>query len=214
MMNGEHMDQSVNIDDLHPTQLTLGLAEVRARAKAMRASSPDDLKKLLASKSVPHVLGPHGRIYIIDHHHLCRALLEAGHGQVILGTRLEDWSDLDLKSFWARMEAHSYCWPIDMNGNRRPYSKIPPHVRELTDNPWRTIARSVRGDAYSNEDTPFQEFKWGDYYRSFMTQRLLECDIELARELAVKLSRNEEAQDLPGYLGRDGARSRKARVRT
>lgn len=206
------MDQSVNIGDLHPTQLTLGLAEVRARAKKMRASSADDLQKLLASKPVPHVLGPQGRIYIVDHHHLCRAMLEAGHDQVILGTCLEDWSDLDLKSFWARMDAHSYCWPIDENGNRRPYSKIPPHVRELTNNPWRTIARSVRGEAYSNEDTPFQEFKWGEYYRSFMTPRLLECDIETARELAVKISRNEEAQDLPGYLGRDGAKSRKART--
>ncbi len=213
-MDGGKMDQSVNIGDLHPTQLTLGLSEVRARAKAMRSSSADDLNKLVASKPVPHVIGPHGRIYIIDHHHLCRALLEAGYEQVILGTRLEDWSDLDLKSFWARMEAHSYCWPIDVNGNRRPFSKIPPHVRELTDNPWRTIARSVRGEAYSNEDTPFQEFKWGDYYRSFMTPRLLECDIEMARELAVKLSRNEEAQDLPGYLGRGGARSRKEKART
>lgn len=42
---------------------------------------------------------------------------------------------------------------------------------------------------------------WGNYYRSFMTTRLLQSDIELAEKLAVKLSRLDEAQDLPGYLG-------------
>lgn len=207
---GGLMEQDASIHDLHPTQLTLGLAEVRKRAKAMRQLAPGDLRSLLQSKPVPHVLGPGGRIYIIDHHHLCRALLEVGHERVILGTQLEDWSDLDLKSFWARMEAHSYCWPIDMNGNRRPYSRIPPHIRELTDNPWRTLARSIRGTAYSNEDTPFQEFKWGDYYRSFMTQRLLECDSELAMELAVKLSHIDEAHDLPGFIGRRAGKTSEA----
>ncbi len=209
-MNGARMDLEASIHDLHPTQLTLGLAEVRKRAKMMRGLAPGDLKSLLASKPVPHVLGPEGRIYIIDHHHLCRALLEIGYERVILGSQLEDWSDLDLRAFWARMEAHSYCWPLDANGNRRPYSKIPPHIRELTDNPWRTIARSVRDVAYANQDTPFQEFKWGDYYRSFMTPRLLECDNDLAMDLAVKLSHIDEAHDLPGFLGRYAGKTAKS----
>ncbi|MGQ3674085.1 ParB-like protein [Xanthobacter sp. TB0139] len=196
------MEQNVSIDDLHPTQLTLGMAEVRRRAQAMNKLAPGDLKALLLNKAIPHVLGPERQIYMVDHHHLCRALLEIGREKVILGAQLADLSALNQQEFWLQMEARNFCWPIDVNGDRRPYSRIPDHVRDLTDNPWRTLARSVRGQAYTNEDTPFQEFKWGDYYRSFMSRRLLECDVALATEMAVKLSQIDEAQDLPGYIAK------------
>ena len=195
--------REIDIDALHPTQLTLGLKEVERRAALMRDLSGRELRALLEAKVVPYVIGPGRRLYMIDHHHLCRALVSVGHDTVLLGPERADWSALDLKDFWHRMEGEGLCWPIDVEGNRRPCVKIPRHVRELTDNPWRTLARGVRGKAYSNEDTPFQEFMWGNYYRSFMTTRLLEADIVLAEKLAVKLSRLDEAQDLPGYLGRE-----------
>ncbi|MDI4665981.1 hypothetical protein K9U40_16865 [Xanthobacter autotrophicus] len=193
--------REVAIDALRPTQLTLGLYEVQRRAKLMGGLSRRELRALIEEKAVPCVLGPKRRLYMIDHHHLCRALLEIGHDTVMVGAPRADWSALDLKDFWHRMETQGFCWPIDVDGNRRPCVKIPEHISELTDNPWRTLARGVRGKAYSNEDTPFQEFMWGNYYRSFMTTRLLQSDIELAEKLAVKLSRLDEAQDLPGYLG-------------
>ena len=191
----------IDIAALNPTQLTLGLQEVERRAAQMRKLSRRELRTLKENRPVPYVVGPKRRLYIIDHHHLCRALLAVGDETVFLGEARADWSSLDLKAFWHRMETEGLCWPIDVDGNRRPCLKIPGHVSELTDNPWRTLARGVRGKAYANEDTPFQEFMWGNYYRSFMTTRLLETDIALAEKLAVKVSLLDEAQDLPGYLG-------------
>ncbi|MFG1358060.1 ParB-like protein [Xanthobacter pseudotagetidis] len=191
----------IDIAALHPTQLTLGMSEVKRRARQMGGLSKADLKALLKARPVPHVVGPKGRHYMVDHHHLCRALLRIDHDWVYLGARFADWSSLELGAFWHRMEAAQYCWPIDMEGNRRPCVKIPDNVDALTDNPWRTLARGVRGKAYSNQDTPFQEFMWGNYFRSFMTTRLLETDINLAETLATRLARLDEAQDLPGYLG-------------
>lgn len=192
---------TVRIDDLHPTQLTLGLAEVQVRARAMAALPRKELKALLKARPVPYVIGPAGQFYLIDHHHLCRALHQIGRRRVVLGDCRADWSDLDLRSFWLRMEAEGFCWPIDAEGNRRPWRKIPRHVADLTDNPWRSLARGLRGRAYTNEDTPFQEFMWGDYFRTFMTQRLLLTSRPLAEKLAMGLARLDEAQDLPGYLG-------------
>ncbi|MFG1221684.1 ParB-like protein [Xanthobacter autotrophicus DSM 597] len=192
----------IDIAALNPTQLTLGLQEVERRAAQMRKLSQRELRALKEDKAVPYVIGPKRRLYIIDHHHLCRALLAVGEETVFLGEARADWSDLDLKAFWHRMETEGLCWPIDVDGNRRPCVKIPAHVSALTDNPWRTLARGVRGMAYANEDTPFQEFMWGNYYRSFMTTRLLETDIVMAEKLAIKVSLLDEAQDLPGYLGK------------
>ena len=41
----------------------------------------------------------------------------------------------------------------------------------------------------------------GDYFRTFMTRRLIELQFELAVQLATKLARLSEAQDLPGFRG-------------
>ena len=112
-----------------------------------------------------------------------------------------DWSGLETKAFWRMMELKGYCWPIDADGNRRPYAAIPKSIADLTDNVWRTLARSVRGKAFEDQDTPFQEFMWGDYFRTFMSRRLIELQFDLAAELAMKLARLSEAQDLPGYWG-------------
>ena len=95
---------------------------------------------------------------MVDHHHLARALWQLGIRQVALGEKLADLSDLNIKSFWPEMEKKGYCWPIDADGDRRPYSTIPHHIKDLTDNVWRTLARELRGEAFDDLDTPFQEF--------------------------------------------------------
>ncbi len=195
--------RAVAIDDLHPTQLTLGLQEVARRAKKMMALGEEEVDALFRRKPVPCAQGPGGQLYLVDHHHLCRAALVAGYKQVYLDLdRMIDHSRLDARAFWEVMEQEGYCWPIDADGNRRPFARIPSHVRDLTDNPWRTLARSVRGPAFRDDDeTPFKEFMWGEYFRSFMSKRLIETDLDLARELAIKLAQLDEAQDLPGYMG-------------
>ena len=138
---------------------------------------------------------------MVDHHHLVRALWSLGIGEATLGDQLADWSDLEVKAFWRKMESSGFCWPIDAEGNRRPYADIPDHVSNLTDNFWRSLARRVRGKAFENLDTPFQEFMWGDYFRTFMSRRLIESHFELAVDLATKLARVTDAQDLPGFRG-------------
>ena len=57
----------------------------------------------------------------------------------------------------------------------------------------------MRGKAFENLDTPFQEFIWGDYFRTFMSRRLLELQFDLAADLATALAHLPEAEDLPGF---------------
>ena len=195
------MSERVSIERLRPTQLTLGHDDVRRRRAKIAAMSEVDFDAYLERKAVPHVIGPGGAVYMTDHHHLVRALWEEGRTEAVLGLCVADWSRMDARTFWARMDDEALCWPIDADGNRRPFAAIPDHVRDLTDNPWRTLARKVRGKAFEDLDTPFQEFMWGDYFRSFMSRRLIETDVDIAADLAKKLARLGEAQDLPGWLG-------------
>lgn len=191
--------QYIEIDDLRPTQLTLGLSAVKRRMDKLGGMSAAEFHAYLVRKEVPHVLGPGGSTYLLDHHHLARALWDTGRTKMVLGPRIGDFSALNGKAFWHRMEAERYCWPIDADGNRRPYAAIPRHVRDLTDNVWRSLARSVRGRAFDDLDTPFQEFMWGDYFRTFMSRRLIEARFDLAAALAVDLAALPEAEDLPGF---------------
>jgi len=195
-------NRTIAIDDLHPTQLTLGMAEVTRRAKRMAALDKDDLEDLVRKRPVPCVIGPKGRLYMIDHHHLCRALLLCGRTTAVQDVgATQDWSHMNADEFWPAMDRAGMCWPIDADGNRRPYARIPGHVRELTDNPWRTLARGVRGTAFrDDDDTPFKEFMWGEYFRTFMSKRLIETSLDLAEDWALKLAQLDEAQDLPGYI--------------
>lgn len=193
------MAKKIAIDSFFPTQLTLGLSEVARRASKMRTLSPAELEAAIDEKPVPHVLGPRNRIYMIDHHHLLRALWTIGVRKAALGEQVSDWSEMPLKEFWRKMDRKGYCWPIDAEGNMRPYAAIPAHVTELTDNVWRTLARQLRGEAFDDLETPFQEFMWGDYFRTFMSRRLLELDYDAALGLAARIARLPEAQDLPGF---------------
>jgi hypothetical protein len=58
----------------------------------------------------------------------------------------------------------------------------------------------VRGEAFEDQDTPFQEFICGDYFHTFMSRRLIESQFDLAVDLATKLGRLAEAEDLPGFF--------------
>jgi hypothetical protein len=197
----EMVRMKIPIADLRPTQLTLGMSEVAARAAKIAKLPADDRETYIDGKAIPHVIGPGKRLFMVDHHHLDRALWSLSIGEAALGDPLADWSDLEVKAFWRKMESNGFCWPIDADGNRRPYADIPGHVSDLTDNFWRSLARRVRGRAFENLDTPFQEFMWGDYFRTFMSRCPIESHFELAVDLATKLARLTDAQDLPGFRG-------------
>src|SRR5215211_1632523 len=65
----------VAITSLRPTQITVGMREVKAKRKRWRET--DSKKKggeFLGKHMIPVVLGPKENHYIIDHHHLARAL--------------------------------------------------------------------------------------------------------------------------------------------
>ena len=75
----------IAIADLRPTQLTLGLTEVESHAARIAMQSPLERQAYLERKSIPHVVGPGKGVYIVDHHHLARALLSLNIPDAILG---------------------------------------------------------------------------------------------------------------------------------
>ena len=65
----------VNVSDLRPTQFAVGMAEVKNRAERISNFDEDDLRKYLKKKVGRIVIGPGETLWVVDGHHLARALL-------------------------------------------------------------------------------------------------------------------------------------------
>ena len=66
--------EPVPIMSLRPTQMTVGMREVKEKRKRWREHDDKKRAKLLGRHQIPVVVGPDKMNYVIDHHHLARAL--------------------------------------------------------------------------------------------------------------------------------------------
>jgi hypothetical protein len=191
----------IPIGDLHPTQITVGLREVTARRKAWRSKEGKKAAKFLGQHMIPTILGPKDRHYVIDHHHLARALHEEGVKSVLV-TVLANLSRLDSDCFWFVMDNHNWMHPFDEEGRRQSYEHIPSSVDQLVDDPFRSLAGELRRvGGFAKDTTPFSEFLWADFLRRRMKRKTIERDFDAALDQALKLAKTEEAGYLPGWCG-------------
>ena len=191
----------VAIDDLRPTQITVGMREVEAMRKAWRARQGDKAAEFLGRHMIPVIVGPRDRYYVIDHHHLARALHEEGVEKVFV-TVIANLRLLERASFWFVLDNHNWMHPFDDEGRRRRYEDIPTSVRDLVDDPFRSLAGELRrAGGFAKDTTPFSEFLWADFLRRRMRRKFVEKDFGGALKQALKLARTEDADYLPGWCG-------------
>jgi len=192
---------SVAIGDLRPTQITVGMREVKAKRKAWRETSDKKGGKFLGKHMIPVILGPKDRHYVIDHHHLARALHEEGVKDLAV-TVVANLSNLEIDSFWFVMDNRNWMHPFDDEGRRRGYRDIPKTVTELVDDPFRSLAGELRRmGGFAKDTTPFSEFIWADFLRRRMKRKFIEKDFNSALEQALELAKSVEADYLPGWCG-------------
>jgi hypothetical protein len=188
------------IKQLFPTQLTVGMIEVKDKKAALLALKPKDQSAFMAAHPIPAIVGPGGRLYITDHHHLARAALEAGVGTGICEIEA-DLSSSRADKFWDEMNENLWVHPLDEYGVRHVYSALPQHIEALVDDIYRSLAGYVR-DAGGYEKTPtaFAEFVWADYFRRSLAVEAVKADFHAAVKAALPLAKSRLAKGLPGYL--------------
>ena len=186
---------------LRPTQMTLGMNEVHVKRVAWKQKTTDDLAKFLAAHMVPIIIGLKGEPYLIDHHHLARALHEEGLKSVFV-TVIADLSRLPADHFWNMMAFHSWVHPYDSKGRRRPYSELPKTVKSMEDDPYRSLAGELRAmGGFAKDSSPFSEFLWADFLRPRIKAKAIKADFEAALTKALALAKTGEADYLPGWSG-------------
>jgi len=191
----------VDIADLRPTQITVGMREVKAKQKGWREKKGKKGGEFLGKHMIPVILGPDDRHYVIDHHHLARALHEEGVKNVLV-TVVANLSMVDRDTFWTVLDNRSWMHPFDDKGRRRHYKDIPKSVRDLVDDPFRSLAGELRrAGGFAKDTTPFSEFLWADFLRRRIKRKLVEHDFDRAIITAMKFAKSQEAIFLPGWCG-------------
>ncbi len=194
----------VDIAELRPTQITVGLREAKTKADTLKKLNGKDGKEFVHKHVIPVVKGPRDRFYVIDHHHLSRALLFAGHKQVSV-TVILNLVRLEKDAFWPFMDNRGLLHPFDDQGKRRAYRNIPKSIEDLADDPFRSLAGALRRKGgYAKDTTPFSEFLWADFLRRRLDRKDVEKDFGGALTAAFKLAKKMDADHLPGWCGTVG----------
>ena len=197
--------QSVPIMTLRPTQITVGMREVQEKRKSWRVHREKKKLDFLKRHAVPVILGFKEQLYIIDHHHLARALHDEGVKDVLVLV-VRDLSSISEKSFWTFLDHHDWVYPYDERGDRCDYKKIPRSVAELKDDPYRSLAGELRRiGGFAKDTTPFSEFLWADFLREPIGKASVKNQYKSAIKKAYKLAKSSKANYLPGWCAPVGA---------
>ena len=197
----EPMIHPIPILALRPTQMTVGIREVKEKRKRWRAQEEKKKAESLGKHMIPVVRGPEKRYYVVDHHHLARALHDEGVKDILV-TVIGDLTMVDKDAFWGVMDNKRWVYPYDAKGERRHFKDLPKSITDLKDDPFRSLAGELRrAGGFAKDTTPFSEFLWADFLRRKMSAKVVEENFAKALEKGLALARSQDATYLPGWCG-------------
>jgi hypothetical protein len=178
------------------------MREVKEKRKRWRDhKSKKKQAELLGKHMIPVVLGPGERHYVVDHHHLARALHDEGVEDILVSI-VADLTMVDPTLFWNVLDNRKWVHPYDAKGERRLFKDVPKTVADLKDDPFRSLAGELRRvGGFAKDTTPFSEFLWADFLRERISRKGVEADFEKAIEKALALAKSKDAVYLPGWCG-------------
>src|ERR1700756_5032720 len=191
----------IPILSLRPTQMTVGMREVKEKRKRFREQNAAKQGDMIGKHMVPVVYGPDERYYVVDHHHLARALHDEGIEDILV-TVIGDLRMVQKDAFWNVMDNKRWAYPYDAKGERRPFKDLPKSIRELKDDPFRSLAGELRrAGGFAKDTTPFSEFLWADFLRPRIRVKQIRDRFSAALERAMAMAKSEDAGYLPGWCG-------------
>ena len=207
MSTREPLLSPVPIGDLRPTQITVGYREVADKRREWNEMDEAKRPTFLGRHMIPVLLGPKKRHYVVDHHHLARALHDEGCESVLVNV-VADLSALDKDAFWVFVDNRGWCHPYDGQGRRLGFESIPRTIGDLADDPFRSLAGALRrAGGYAKETVPFTEFLWADALRRRIDAKTVEEAFGATLVQALEFAKSKEARYLPGWCGPSGGSS-------
>ena len=176
---------SVAVNQILPTHMNEGFAEVDAKISGWNLVSPSNLQSTLLTDIEPVVIGPDGKLYLLNGHHTFTSLLESNYGAsnpTVYVNVVANYSNLTESQFWTQMQAGNLVLPLNdgvpQTLNVNTGSPIPTSLTGLTNDPYRGLERSILKNKSSvlfsgGATTPgldkmngfYSDFIWAQAYR-------------------------------------------------
>ncbi|MEY3928493.1 MAG: hypothetical protein RLZZ516_203 [Cyanobacteriota bacterium] len=194
----------VRLSDLQPTQMCVGMAEIRSRQSDFADDSAEERRRYLRHKPTPLVRSSAGELWMVDRHHRLRALLELDPSATACGyVALQ----LEVSERRAALEAlHQRGWLYLYDGRGHgPLSPqaLPRSLADTQDDPYRSLVWKLKreGVIAAAPLIPFHEFRWGAWLRSRNLPSFSSERLEPALPAARALARSQAARELAGWIG-------------
>jgi hypothetical protein len=189
---------------LQPTQLCVGLAEVRSRQADFLAESSNERRSYLGSKPVPLARSSSGAVWMMDRHHRLRALLELEPEAVAFGYVVLEVDSDDRSVVLQELHQRGWLYLHDGRGlGPLPATALPTTLLGLQDDPYRSLVWKLKKERLIEPAPliPFHEFRWGAWLRSRPLPPFSSQNLEPALPAARSFARSGAASHLAGWKG-------------
>ncbi len=194
----------VRVADLRPTQMCVGLAEVRSRQRDFASETPTERQTYLASKPVPLVEGSGGKYWMVDRHHRLRGLVELDPEATAFGYVVLELAGATRLEVLEAMHRRGWLYLYDGRGlGPLPASALPPRLPDLLDDPYRSLVWKLKREKRiaAQPLIPFHEFRWGAWLRRRPLPPFSSDRLEPALATARALVASPAASHLAGWTG-------------
>ena len=194
----------VPIAQLQPTQMCVGLAEVRSRQLDFSEESGDQRRRYLRSKPVPLVRNSSGLFWMMDRHHRLRGLIELAPESIAFGYIALEVSSDDRTLVLEELERRGWLYLHDGRGlGPSPATALPSTLHGLQDDPYRSLVWKLKKEGCIEPEPliPFHEFRWGAWLRSRSLPPFSSTHLDSALPAARALVGSRAASHLAGWKG-------------
>lgn len=195
----------VSVARLRPTQMCVGLAEVRHRIQDFKDESLKERHAYLKRKPVPLVRNGAGHLWMVDRHHRLRALLQVDPEATALGYVVLEVSTTDNRLTLQALQQRGWLYLYNRRGQGPwPPDHLPQHLGKLQDDPYRSLVWRLKREGYiaAAPLVPFHEFRWGAWLRRCSLPAFHSLYLEPALATARHLVCSPAASVLAGWQGR------------
>jgi len=158
-------------EDLRPLQFGIAGIEVDCKKGRFENMTHHQLKKYLKKEQnrVNVILSSNG-VYLVDGHHMSRALLDADvskkHKKIYCNV-LANLVHLDMDEFWDELLMNNRIWLYDEKGYcPLAPEHLPIQLSNMLDDPYRTLAWMVQhAGGFQKSGIDFEDFQWTNFFR-------------------------------------------------
>lgn len=194
----------VPLTALHPTQLCVGMAEIRSRQLDFAKDDPASRRRYLRKKPTPLVRSAAGELWMVDRHHRLRALMELDPGATAFGYVALQLEVREPSAVLMDLHRRGWLYLYDGRGlGPLPPTALPEQLTGTQDDPYRSLVWKLKreGVVAAAPLIPFHEFRWGAWLRSRNLPPFSSDRLAAALPAARALARSAAASHLAGWIG-------------